>query len=88
MFTKHIVMADDECSRAATRLARHQRGLLRLGDAPNSGTAFAKGLADGRPARVRIEIAFGSKLGMDATKKLTSGCIELQTSRTAANRDG
>jgi 4-hydroxy-3-polyprenylbenzoate decarboxylase len=62
MFTKYIVVVDDECLRTATNVHNTNEILFRL-------------CANTDPQRDRLdhatsEIVSGSKLGIDATKKL------------------
>ena len=77
MFTKYIIVVDDECLRTATRRSQHQRSPLpplrqhRPATRQHGGRSqeLTKGPSDVLD-HATIEIASGSKLGIDATKKL------------------
>ena len=71
MFTKCIVVVDDECLRTATNVHNTSEVLLCLcaNTDPQRDSIFTKGPSDGL-GHATSEIASGSKLGNDATKKL------------------
>ena len=77
IFTKYIVAVDDECLRTANIRSQHQRSPLpplrphqpptrQLGGRPQGLTKGPSDVLD----HATSEIASGSKLGIDATKKL------------------
>ena len=71
MFTQYIVVVDDECWRAATNVHNTSEVLFRLcaNTDLQRDSIFTKGPADVLD-HATSEIASGSKLGIDATKKL------------------
>ena len=73
MFTKYIVVVDDECLRTATNVHNTCEVLFRLcaNTDPQRDSIFTKGPADVLD-HATSEVAIGSKLGIDATKKLPS----------------
>jgi 4-hydroxy-3-polyprenylbenzoate decarboxylase len=72
MFTKHIVAVDDECLRTATMTCTTPAKSFSA-SAPNTDpqrdSIFTKGPADVLD-HATSEIAIGTKLGIDATRKL------------------
>ena len=71
MFSKYIMVAAAECLRTATNVHNTSEVLFRLcaNTDPQRDSIFSKGPSDMLDHATR-EIASGSKLGIDATKKL------------------
>ena len=71
MFTKYLVVVDDECLRTATNVHNTSEVLFRLcaNTDPQRDSIFTKGPADVLD-HATSEIAIGTKLGIDATRKL------------------
>ena len=71
MFTKYIVVVDAECLRTATNVHNTSEVLFRLcaNTDLQRDSIFTKGPADVLD-HATSEIAIGSKLGIDATKKI------------------
>ena len=71
MFTKYLIVVDDECLRTATNMHNTSEVLFRLcaNTDPQRDSIFTKGPADVLD-HATSEIAMGTKLGIDATRKL------------------